>query len=142
MTGGGRVRHTTCQHCGMDIEGYLYGYGANLRIGKEWRDRGNNTLCVPDDPTERHEPVIDPMDRFRQTPERKKPKIRKVLSRPYQPSFYESQAKKCVGHLQEALTHARIAGAPYTVKRIEAALSSARGAVRNAGYRVTRAERE
>lgn len=33
------VRHTTCRHCGQDIEGF-----APWRKG-EWRDRGNNATC-------------------------------------------------------------------------------------------------
>lgn len=36
-------KHTTCRHCGQDIEGF-----APYRRG-EWRDRGNNGTC-PDGP--------------------------------------------------------------------------------------------
>jgi hypothetical protein len=57
------------------------------------------------------------------------------------PEYRRHHAEAAVVTLKNALTHARAAGAPYTVERIKLALSSARGAVRNAGYRVTRAGR-
>lgn len=75
------------------------------------------------------------------TRSRSRKPVKLVKQRPYQPSYYETQARRCVSMLQQALGHAREAGAPYTVERIRLALSSARGAVRNAGYRVTRAGR-
>lgn len=45
-------RHTSCRHCGQDIEGF-----APYRKG-EWRDRGNNTHC-PDDSGKVHAPYIE-----------------------------------------------------------------------------------
>lgn len=65
-------------------------------------------------------------------------KIQKV--RPYQATYYRGQAEHCLKHLRRALEAAKAAGAPCTVKRIRFAISSARGAVRNAGYRVSREE--
>ncbi len=64
--------------------------------------------------------------------------VKLVKERPYQASFYHYKARRCVRLLRQALGEAKDAGAPYTVERIRLALSSAYGAVRNAGYRVTR----
>ncbi len=58
---------------------------------------------------------------------------------PYQPSYHLNRAQLALGALQGALQLAQEAGAPYLCQRIRLAISSARGAVRNAGYRVTRA---
>jgi hypothetical protein len=73
---------------------------------------------------------------------RTRPKIKRIGARPYQASYYRSRAGVCVSYLQAALTAAQEAGAPYTIARIRLALSSARGAVRNAGYRETRAHQK
>lgn len=70
-----------------------------------------------------------------------RPKIRKMPQRYYPPTYYLAEAECCVRALQAALGHAQAAGAPYTLARVKLALSSARGAVRNAEYRVTRAKR-
>lgn len=53
-------------------------------------------------------------------------------------SEYEQQAAKALEHLRVALTCARNAKAPRTAARIELAISSAKGAVRAAGYRAQR----
>jgi hypothetical protein len=52
------ARHTTCRHCGQDIEGIRPAPGAPYPAG-EWRDRGNNTTCPNDagDAGQVHEPV-------------------------------------------------------------------------------------
>jgi hypothetical protein len=47
----GGARHTSCRHCGDDIEGI-----APYRRG-EWRDRGNNTTC--NDGRNKHAPYIE-----------------------------------------------------------------------------------
>jgi hypothetical protein len=60
----------------------------------------------------------------------------RVTHRPYQPSYYHAEAQYALSLLQSALIHAKAAGAPCTVARIRFAISSARGAVRNASYRV------
>ena len=65
----------------------------------------------------------------------------KRMPHPYRAGYYQACAEYCVIDLQRALAHAVNAGAPYTAARIRAAISSARGAVRNAGYRATRASR-
>lgn len=43
------IVHTTCRHCGCDIEGSA--------ADDEWRDRGNNRTCPDDDHEQQHEPV-------------------------------------------------------------------------------------
>ena len=53
-------------------------------------------------------------------------------------SEYEQQAKAALQHLQAALTCAKNAKAVFTVRRIKLAISSAKGAVRAAGYRAAR----
>lgn len=50
----------------------------------------------------------------------------------------EQQAAKALHHLRVALDHACAAQAPRTVARIRLAISSAKGAVRAAGYRAQR----
>jgi hypothetical protein len=57
------------------------------------------------------------------------------------PEYRRHKAEKALAALLTALHEAREAGAPYTVERIKLAVASARGAVRNAGYRVTAARR-
>lgn len=54
---------------------------------------------------------------------------------------YEQMADKALQHLQLALTYAKNAKAPRTVARIQLAISSAKGAVRAAGYRDQRPTR-
>ena len=56
----------------------------------------------------------------------------------YPPNLRLYCAGQVVDHLESALIFAKKAGAPYTTERVRLALSSARGARRNAGYRVTR----
>ncbi len=58
---------------------------------------------------------------------------------PAEASQAESAAVYALQHLQTALAMAKEAGAPKLSARIRLAISSAKGAVRNAGYRVTRA---
>ncbi len=55
MKGIPAVRHTSCRHCGQDIEG-IYPY----RKG-EWRDRGNNPTCPNEagDKGQAHAPYIE-----------------------------------------------------------------------------------
>lgn len=67
-----------------------------------------------------------------------RPMVKKPKSRPYQASYYRSQAQQVVKLLMQARACAQAAGAPYTEARIRLALSSARGAVRNAEYRMAR----
>ena len=71
-----------------------------------------------------------------------KPKIRRATHSPISPKDRLAYASLCVEYLGTALDYARSAGAPYMVKRLESAMASARGAVRNAGYRVTREQME
>jgi hypothetical protein len=54
----------------------------------------------------------------------------------------EQQAAKALQHLQLALTCAKNAKSRRTVERIRQAISSAKGAVRAAGYRDQRAQEE
>lgn len=57
--------------------------------------------------------------------------------------WHAEQAEQCVvealDHLRKARDLLSNAKAPKTLARVNAAISSAKGAVRNAGYRVTRA---
>lgn len=58
--------------------------------------------------------------------------------------WHAAQAEQCVteglAHLMKARDLFANALAPKTLARVNAAISSAKGAVRNAGYRVTRAQ--
>lgn len=51
----------------------------------------------------------------------------------------ELSAKIALAHLQKAREELKNACAPKTLARVQLAISSAKGAIRNAGYRVTRA---
>lgn len=51
----------------------------------------------------------------------------------------ERAARLALIHLTRARDELKYAGAPKTLARVQLAISSAKGAVRNAGYRVTRA---
>lgn len=51
-------------------------------------------------------------------------------------------ALNMLSHLRSALWSAKQAGATQTAKRIRLAISSAKGAVRNADYKIARAESE
>lgn len=59
-------------------------------------------------------------------------RIRKTSPRPH------DHAELALSLLRQALRHARYAGACYTAARIRSAVSSAKGAVRAAGYREMR----
>jgi hypothetical protein len=48
-----QFRHTTCKHCGQDIEGK-----APFTRG-EWRDRGNNRTCPDSKRGRKHAPVSE-----------------------------------------------------------------------------------
>lgn len=62
--------------------------------------------------------------------------IRRIKPAPRtSPANNADMALEC---LQRALFHARLAGSCYTVARIRYAISSAKGAVRAAGYRESR----
>jgi hypothetical protein len=43
--------HTTCRHCGQDIEGYPQA------DPPDWRDRGNNTECPHPGTGHTHAPI-------------------------------------------------------------------------------------
>lgn len=47
-------------------------------------------------------------------------------------------AQQALDHLRLALLHCKAAGSCYTVERVRAAISSAKGAVRAASYRADR----
>jgi hypothetical protein len=65
--------------------------------------------------------------------------VRRLPGYSPRPEYRQSQARKALEALQVAHDHAKAAGAPYLLKRIKLARASAYGAIRNAGYRVTRA---
>jgi len=60
------------------------------------------------------------------------------MPRPLDPLRIERDASAALTHLRQALTYARGAGAVKTAARIRHAISSAKGAVRAAGYRRSR----
>lgn len=70
-----------------------------------------------------------------------KREYRRIHPGALRPEFRLSQARECVFALRDAREHARLAGLGFTLPRIDRALNSARGAVRNAGYRVGRGAR-
>lgn len=66
---------------------------------------------------------------------------RRVVPGASRPEYRLHHAKQAVYDLKDAREHARLAGAGFLLPRIDRALNSARGAVRNAEYRLGRRHR-